>query len=370
MEPSVGGGSERIKSKPKQKKKSNTNVNTVNNLSCLYTNVDCLTNKMDELNVYIKEKNYDIIGITEVKPKNHRYDLKIGEIQIEGYTMFTCNIENKNGRGICIYIKDNYNVQEYIPAEKCEEAIWIEIEANRKNKIIIGCIYRSPNSTQSNNDALIRQISEMCNLYNSQQTIIMGDFNYRNINWSNWSTKTDSINNDDFRFLEGLRDNYLFQNIEEPTRARGTNKPSLLDLILTNQEDLINNIEYHSPVGKSDHSTITFQIEEEVVVSKRMKTFYMYAYAKYEEMRKELESINWTEVLDKNSDVNEQWCEFTSIMAKLEEKYVPKKTVDVSRARKGDFPLPADIRKSVKRKHHLWKKIYGDKKWENIRGIL
>ena len=43
-------------------------------LKCLYTNADQLTNKITELIVSARDKKkLDIIGITEVKPKNSRY---------------------------------------------------------------------------------------------------------------------------------------------------------------------------------------------------------------------------------------------------------------------------------------------------------
>ena len=46
------------------------------------------------------------------------------------------------------------------------------------------------------------------------------------------------------------------QHITFPTRARGSNEPSLLDLVISN-DDFIDNIEYLSPLGKSDHSVLS-----------------------------------------------------------------------------------------------------------------
>lgn len=46
------------------------NSNAPKNLSCLYTNADQLMNKRSELQALTDIHQPDIIGITEVKPKN------------------------------------------------------------------------------------------------------------------------------------------------------------------------------------------------------------------------------------------------------------------------------------------------------------
>ena len=59
----------------------------------------------------------------------------------------------------------------------------------------------------------------------------MGDLNFKQINWK--SISTDIYNHDDIndKFVECVRDNFLFQHITEPTRQRGSDTPSTLDLI-------------------------------------------------------------------------------------------------------------------------------------------
>ena len=45
-------------------------------MSCLYTTADCLTNKMSELKLHVKNSKPKILGITEVKPTKLRYNLQ------------------------------------------------------------------------------------------------------------------------------------------------------------------------------------------------------------------------------------------------------------------------------------------------------
>ena len=78
----------------------------------------------------------------------------------------------------------------------------------------------------------------------------MGDFNYKGIVWENWSTPGMSETSEEFLFVETLCDVYLFQHVLKPTRIRMSQEPSILDLIITNEEGMIEDMEYLSPLGK------------------------------------------------------------------------------------------------------------------------
>ena len=48
-----------------------------------------------------------------------------------------------------------------------------------------------------------------------------------------------SVSDDDCAFLEATRDSFLTQHISTLTRGRGTNEPSLIDLVFTSNEESI-----------------------------------------------------------------------------------------------------------------------------------
>ena len=52
-----------------------------------------------------------------------------------------------------------------------------------------------------------------------------------------------------------IRDKYLIQLTDTPTRARGTNTPHILDLVIINNS-YVEKVEYLAPLGKSDHIVI------------------------------------------------------------------------------------------------------------------
>ena len=65
--------------------------------------------------------------------------------------------------------------------------------------------------------------------------MVIGDFNRKGINWDSFYLT--SLN--DYAFIEAIRDSYLTQHIKTPTRGRGTNEPSTLDLLFTSKEEAI-----------------------------------------------------------------------------------------------------------------------------------
>ena len=78
-------------------------------------------------------------------------------------------------------------------------------------------------------------------------------------------------------------------DVDEPTRAIGTDTPSLIDLILTNEEHQVNNLAYLAPLDKSDHNVLLFTFdcyfETEPISAK-----YNYHKADYEAMKGDLEN--------------------------------------------------------------------------------
>ena len=62
------------------------------------------------------------------------------------------------------------------------------------------------------------------------------------------------------QFLECVRDTYFFQHVTKPTRYQEGNESSVLDIIFTNEEDMVTDIEFLSGLGKSDHLVLDFSL--------------------------------------------------------------------------------------------------------------
>ena len=211
-----------------------------NKLKVFYTNADSLLNKIDELKLRISSEDYDIVCVTEVKPKNSRYEMNPSEIQLDGYNLFH-NI-SESGRGIATYIKTESKATIISDTSaKFNEALLLSVNTSGADNLFIGCFYRSPNSSCENNEQLNELIANLSKIYKG--ILIIGDFNYPLINWNTWSFNIKDKDSKEIQFIETIRDSYLDQIIKQPTRYRCNEKSNVLDLVFTDNEQWIENLE-------------------------------------------------------------------------------------------------------------------------------
>ena len=140
------------------------------------------SSKHKELELIMETENPDIIVITEVEAKNTRNKIQESELQFTGYSLFH-NLET-GSRGIYVYVKEELNSNESDINPQFSESLWIEIKETVTKKTLVGCIYRSPNSTEENNEKLHQFISTLGNQTNKNTSLVlMGDYNYPLIKW-------------------------------------------------------------------------------------------------------------------------------------------------------------------------------------------
>ena len=79
---------------------------SLNKLFCMHTNVDCLSNKLNELKSVIDscDTHPHLIGDCENKPKNFRFAPSTTEFSLPGYSLFHSNVDTQNGRSVSLYI--------------------------------------------------------------------------------------------------------------------------------------------------------------------------------------------------------------------------------------------------------------------------
>ncbi len=114
------------------------------------------------------------------------------------------------------------------------DSVWAKIKLIGNDSLLIGCIYKSPNCTRDMFEKLTTQL-KLIKDQRYSHLLIMGDFNFKEINWSNYTTNVSEYHMAT-QFLECVKDCYMYQHVEQPTRIRSGNEPSTLDLFLTNEE--------------------------------------------------------------------------------------------------------------------------------------
>jgi hypothetical protein len=245
------------------------------------------------------------------------------------YECFHNDLAANEHRGIIIYIKEDLKAVPIIMETDFCESLWVEITLGNTNTLLCGCIYRSPDPNHENAERLCDLIRKAAIMKNSH-ILITGDFNLPGIDWRCLFSSSRMENN----FVEAIRDSYLFQHVIEPTRCRYDQNPSTLDLIFSNQEEMVTNIHYHSPLGKSDHSCITFDFLCQPVRHRTPRTVYFYGKADFAAMNAELSNPEWLDQLSSDETTEGMYREFHSKFAQVCNQHIPKRTFADNHGRK------------------------------------
>ena len=308
-----------------------------------YSNLDNLTNKKTEISQLIDEDSPDVMCFTEICNKGDIF-LSKNDIELKGYDNFS-NVD-KAKRGAIIYVKKGLMAREYKGMEtyNFEECTWCQLENGNKEKILVGNVYRSPNSSRENTQKLYDMLGDN-KLDDFDHVIITGDFNFPNTRWDG-SNCTDDIQ-------EAVRDGFLTQHVDQPTHFRGDNRRNILDLVLTKNEDTIANIEYCSPIGKSHHLLLKIRTNIVKIEGKEEIEFKFCPHkGDYQKFRKRLKEEDWSKL----EATRFQGCyrHFASVIKEGMQDYIPR----VESKEKKNKPrwLSHKISKSVKKKYKLFKK--------------
>ena len=86
------------------------------------------------------------------------------------------------------------------------------------------------------------------------------------------------------KFMEAIRDCYLYQHNKQDSQRRGNDE---LSLIFTDEEMQVSEVAHHAPLGKSCHDVITFKFNWDLDNSKLIDKF---VYDKFEDLWHSLKS--------------------------------------------------------------------------------
>ena len=107
-------------------------------------------------------------------------------------------------------------------------------------------VYRSPNSSKQNDESLYKWLNEMRGNY-----IIVGDFNFPDIRWEAGCAGAKGR-----KFYETVTNQFMEQHVDGETHCKG----NILDLILSNKEEMVSDVSMEGKIGGSDHEMIQFRI--------------------------------------------------------------------------------------------------------------
>ena len=206
--------------------------------------------------------------------------------------------------------------------------------------------YRSPTASTLEIETMFQQIRQ----FSRFQVVILGDFNYNDINWDR--RDSGNLGKD---FLDLVNDCFLWQHVKQPTRGN-----NILDLVLSSEENMIEEVEISGPISNCDHNAIFFQLNCNSEDEESKIESFSYDRADYQQIRSSLERVDWNSLLDGKS-VEEMWIGWKGILLQHRERYVPK-----TKVYKRNFPkwMTGRVKRGIKKGIKLGK---GMKPNHNIR---
>ena len=139
-----------------------TNIDvSLNKLFCMYTNADCLSNKLNEqMSVTDScDTHPHLIGVCEIKSTSFHFAPSTTEFSLPGYSLFHSNVGTQNGRSATLYISDILTATPIVLYDEFCESVWVTMPLTGCDKLLIGCIYRSP--------------TQQCDLNNARQCYML-----------------------------------------------------------------------------------------------------------------------------------------------------------------------------------------------------
>ncbi len=322
-------------------------------LKCYYTNADSLLNKVNELIALATLKEPDVIMITESLPKNVQSPVQESELSIgDGYDLFSNLDEPSCSRGVCIYVKKHLGANQLQLDASVRESVWCELKLKGPDKLLIGCIYRSPNSSPDENskvNGIVRKAAEM----SYSHVAIAGDFNHPELDWIN-GRATKGPDHKSSVFLEATRDSFLFQHVRHPTHYRSDQTPTTIDLLFTNEDNMLSNLHHNAPLGKSHHVSLAFDLRCYIQHQELCREHYQYYRGNYEEMRVCFDESDLQTKM-RNKSAEECWNLIDHQLRELQRIFVPKIRIGKHKTRRPLW-MNENAMAKVKKKWYAFKR--------------
>ena len=312
-------------------------------LSCLYLNARSVVKKMDYLIATVHYLHPDIVAVTESWATG---DMEDGELGIMGYKLFRCDRQTScRGGGVLLYVSDVLKAEGVNILHTYPEHIWCQIRSSSRtslSNLVIGVIYRTPNESIYGSE-LHGQLRDVLAEVGQKQAVVFGDFNYREIDWDSLACTT-GASIECREFLQSVLEMGYCQHVHEPTRQEG-----VLDLILSTDEALIDEVVNLGRFDTSDHDMLHCNINWRASVEHRQQSRFNYSRVNMDGLMAELKGVDWGSRL--NGAVDQAWQTFRDLLTHLEERFVPVCNVKL---KKKEPWMTYKAFRMVEKKHRLY----------------
>jgi hypothetical protein len=233
-------------------------LSCLNNWNCYYSNLNSLLAKFNELLTSVLSGSPHIVLVTETWLSEYHDD---SLVNLPGYTVYRRDRVGSRSGGVCVSLMDSIFYQFKVNILPCtfhsSEGIYLLIILHNFFSFVVGCVYRPPNSLIECDHEIFLFLANLFLKY--KHVTVAGDFNFPNLTWP--ICFDSRFSSADVPLVDFLLHTHDTQFVQECTRFRSGQNPSLLDLIFIPNPDLATNLNYLAPVEKSDHVLLEFNIQ-------------------------------------------------------------------------------------------------------------
>ena len=269
-------------------------------MTVLIVNFQSIKNKKAEVNNIIAQYSPAVIIGTETWLNGN---ILSSEIFPQNYNIFRKDRSDGYG-GVLLGIRSDYTSEEISDCNIQTESIYCKIAIDKNNSLVVGSIYRPPNSGMDYMDRLCEEVETVRSRFNKKVVWIGGDFNLPDIDWKLSSIiSTSNAISLNQKLLDTMDDIGLEQQVLFPTRNETT-----LDLYFTNRPSLVNKCTSLPGIGDHDIVLITTSVVANRSKPVRRK-IYLWRKADTEKLHQEGELFK-TQFIRKyniNSDIPTMW---------------------------------------------------------------
>ena len=309
----------------------------------MYANIRSILSKIDLVKTIISENKPDIITFTETWTNDSTSG---GFLQLDGYSLIKRkdrkDTTNGFGGGILTYAKSDLICHEMdLPLlDKFNQATGITVGDNHSNVNVV-TIYRphklyNGDNLEENNERLIGILSNAPN-----PTIFVGDFNYPKINWENQTTNDRKSDN----FLQAVQDNFLTQHVNFATHNSG----NILDLVLTNKDELLHGVDDTGFIDSSDHTSI--MVTAKISLPKKTKAKkWSWSRADVPKIKQELSQWDWASDMN-GKGAEEATNQFIDKLTGVMNRHIPTYTPST---RERPPWMGVELQRMIRKKKRQW----------------
>ena len=321
--------------------------------SIFHLNIRSLNKNIENLQnlVSVLKGHFKIIVLTETwcgdtATKNSIY-------QIPNYTVIHKTRKEKQGEGLCMFIRNDLNFKLRNDLDKFDsgiETLSIEIENRNSKNIVLSAIYRPPRGNINSFKDHLKTIMSKNSLTN-KHVFITGDFNINSLDYSPNEHVKD--------FFDASFQNYFVPLINRPTRVT-RKSATCIDHILTNS---FIDSEIEAGIFKndmSDHFPVFCNIKANVSTNSYKTIIYKRIFNEepFDDFKYLLNHVDWNYIVYiVNSDTNESYNKFLMKFSELYDVAFPETKIEIKTKNLLSPWLTKGLRKSSKRKQKLYKKF-------------